>query len=75
MEEKKEPYGSDEKIVEIELERLRSFENHPFKVTEDGQMMELQESIKKYTFRYRIVDFKFIPAGMFATPFNCKKKI
>ena len=48
MEEKKEPYGSDEKIVEIELERLRSFENHPFKVTEDGQMMELQESIKKY---------------------------
>ena len=48
MEEKKEPYGSDEKIVEIELERLRSFENHPFKVTEDGQMMELQESIQKY---------------------------
>ena len=48
MEEKKEPYGSDEKIVEIELERLRSFENHPFKVTEDGQMMELQGSIQKY---------------------------
>lgn len=48
MEEKKEPYGSDEKKVEIELERLRSFENHPFKVTEDGQMMELQESIQKY---------------------------
>ena len=48
MEEKKEPFGSDEKIVEIELERLRSFENHPFKVTEDGQMMELQESIQKY---------------------------
>lgn len=48
MEENKEPYGSDEKIVEIELERLRSFENHPFKVTEDGQMMELQESIQKY---------------------------
>ena len=48
MKEKKEPYGSDEKIVEIELERLRSFENHPFKVTEDGQMMELQESIQKY---------------------------
>ena len=48
MEEKKEPYGSDEKIVEIELERLRSFENHPFKITEDGQMMELQESIQKY---------------------------
>lgn len=48
MEEKREPYGSDEKIVEIELERLRSFEKHPFKVTEDGQMMELQESIQKY---------------------------
>ena len=41
MEEKKEPYGSDEKIVEIELERLRSFEKHPFKVTEDGQMLSL----------------------------------
>lgn len=39
---------TDEKVVEIELERLRGFENHPFKVKADSQMIELQESIKKY---------------------------
>ena len=47
-EKKKNRMDQMKKIVEIELERLRSFENHPFKVTEDGQMMELQESIQKY---------------------------
>ena len=46
--EKVEQRDSDEKVVEIELERLRSFENHPFKVQADSQMIELQESIKKY---------------------------
>lgn len=40
--------ASDEKVVEIEMERLRAFENHPFKVIADSQMIELQESIKKY---------------------------
>lgn len=30
------------------MERLRSFENHPFKVKADSQMIELQESVKKY---------------------------
>ena len=45
---KKNRMDQMKKIVEIELERLRSFEKHPFKVTEDGQMMELQESIQKY---------------------------
>lgn len=39
---------TDERIIEIELERLRSFENHPFKVQADSQMIELQDSIKKY---------------------------
>ena len=29
----------DEKIVEIEMERLREFRNHPFKVKADGQML------------------------------------
>ena len=129
---KEDQRDSDEKVVEIEIDRLRDFKNYPFKVQADSQMKELQESIKKYgilnplivrprpegfyeiisghrrkyaaqqlkytkvpviirymleedaiisvsfdtdTFRYRIVDFKFIPAGMFATPFNCKKKI
>ncbi len=43
-----EQKDSGEKIVEIELERLRTFENHPFHVEMDGQMKELQDSIKKY---------------------------
>ena len=43
-----EQKDSDEKIVEIELERLRTFENHPFHGEMDGQMKELQDSIKKY---------------------------
>ena len=48
MEEKKELLDQDERVVEIELERLRGFVNHPFKVLADSQMIELQESIKKY---------------------------
>ena len=48
MEEKKELLDQDERGVEIELERLRGFVNHPFKVQADSQMIELQESIKKY---------------------------
>lgn len=44
-EDKRDP---DEKVVEIEIERLRDFKNHPFKVQADSQMKELQESIKKY---------------------------
>ena len=39
---------SDEKVVEIEMERLRTFTNHPYKVIGDSQMIELQDSIKKY---------------------------
>ena len=45
---KKELLDQDERVVEIELERLRGFVNHPFKVQADSQMIELQESIKKY---------------------------
>lgn len=48
MAEKTELLEEDEKVVEIELERLRGFENHPFKVRADSQMIELQESIKKH---------------------------
>ena len=48
MAEKKELAVTEEKVVEIEMERLRSFENHPFKVKADSQMIELQESVKKY---------------------------
>ena len=48
MTEKTDIRDSDEKVVEIELERLRTFTNHPFKVIGDSQMIELQDSIKKY---------------------------
>ena len=40
--------GNDEKVVEIEIERLHDFKNHPFKVQADSQMKELQEIISKY---------------------------
>ena len=42
-------YRSDEeRIIEIELERLRDFKNHPFLVKADAQMRELTESIQHY---------------------------
>ena len=51
MVEKKELVVTEEEVVEIEMKRLRSFENNPFKVKADSQMIELQESVKKYTFQ------------------------
>ena len=48
MDKKKDVRDPDEKVVEIEMERLRAFPNHPFKVIGDSQMIELQDSIKKY---------------------------
>ena len=48
MTEKTDIRHSDEKVVEIEMERLRTFTNRPFKVIGDSQMIELQDSIKKY---------------------------
>ena len=38
----------DEKVVEIEIERLHDFKNHPCKVQADSQMKELRDSISKY---------------------------
>ena len=48
MDQKTDVRDPDEKVVEIEMERLRAFSNHPFKVIGDSQMIELQDSIKKY---------------------------
>ena len=33
--------GNDEKVVEIEIERLHDFKNHPFKVQADSQIFQL----------------------------------
>lgn len=48
MAEEKKMEPAEEKVVEIETERLRAFENHPFKLRADSRMIELQESVKKY---------------------------
>ena len=48
MDQKTDVRDQDEKVVENEMERLRAFPNHPFKVIGDSQMIELQDSIKKY---------------------------
>ena len=45
------PKNEDEKIIEIEIERLCSFKNHPFQVKDDKEMHLLKESIVK---RHRI---------------------
>ena len=37
-----------EKIIEIQLERLRTFKNHPFKIRRDQEMMRLSASVEKY---------------------------
>ena len=35
-----------EKIIEIQLERLRAFKNHPFKVRMDPEMIRLSASVE-----------------------------
>ena len=39
---------NEERIIEIEMERLRPFKEHPFQVKDDKEMFLLQESIEKY---------------------------
>jgi hypothetical protein len=55
MQENNSGIGEKEKIVEIEIERLREFRGHPFKVRQDEQMDMLMESIKEYG--YKRADF------------------
>ena len=38
---KEDQRDQDEKVVEIEIERLRDFKNHPFKVQADSQIFQL----------------------------------
>ncbi|MBR2949020.1 MAG: ParB/RepB/Spo0J family partition protein [Lachnospiraceae bacterium] len=37
-----------EKVIELDIERLRTFKDHPFRVEADGKMAELKESIEKF---------------------------
>lgn len=43
------------KLMNIKLEKLHPFENHPFKVLDDDSMTELVESIKEYGLLNRII--------------------
>ena len=38
-----------EKIIEIQLERLRTFKNHPFKIRMDQEMIRLSASVEKHS--------------------------
>ena len=38
----------EERIIEIEIERLRDFRDHPFRIKEDQEMKDLMDSIRSY---------------------------
>ena len=40
--------NSAEQVVEVSLDELHTFKNHPFRVLDDVKMEETVESIKKY---------------------------
>lgn len=46
--EKKYIPDEDEKVIQIEVERLTTFKDHPFRVQEDSDMKLLMESIEKF---------------------------
>ena len=39
---------NDERIIEIEIKRLRPFKEHPLQVKDNKEMFLLQEIIEKY---------------------------
>lgn len=43
------------KLMNVKLEKLHPFENHPYKVLDDDSMIELVESIKEYGLLNRII--------------------
>ena len=47
------------KLMNIKLEKLHPFEDHPYKVLDDESMTELVESIKEYGFLNRIIVLPF----------------
>lgn len=50
MIEQKKVFMPDENetIIQMEIERLKKFKNHPFKVENDEEMKQLKDSIEKY---------------------------
>ena len=53
-----------EKIIEIQLERLRTFKNHPFKVRMDQEMIRLSASVEKYGIINPLI-VRSIPDGVY----------
>ena len=43
------------KLMNVKLEKLHTFENHPYKVLDDDSMTELVGSIKEYGLLNRII--------------------
>ena len=39
---------SVEQIIEIEVERLKDFRDHPFSVVDDDEMKDLMDSIRRF---------------------------
>ena len=39
---------SGERIIEMEIERLKDFRNHPFSVMDDDEMLDIMDSIRRY---------------------------
>ena len=56
--------NEDEKIIEIEIERLRSFKNHPFQVKDDNEMHLLKESLEKYGILTPLI-VRSVPDGVY----------
>ncbi len=54
----------DERVVEVSIERLRSFQDHPFKVMSDPQMMQLKDSVEKYGILNPII-VRPVPDGVY----------
>lgn len=44
----KQTEKTEERIIEIEIERLHTFKDHPFQVRDDKEMHQLKESIGRY---------------------------
>lgn len=57
-------FESDERVVEIAMERLRNFRDHPFKIASDQQMDSLRESIERYGILNPLI-VRPIPEGVY----------
>ena len=72
---KEDQRDPDEKVVEIEIERLRDFKNHPFKVQADSQMKGLQQLIKTIGRVKKQLNPKFKIEGILLTMADYRTKL